>query len=379
MDGSRLSSALFCEQCGLDRDSLGDESIASFRECPSCARAVCPNCWNLVRAACLRCAPFSLATRPQGTVVPLSAVAPAVFAVDAAPAAARTSKLPRRGKGSKAAAAAVVTARAAGTGGAAPVAARKPAPISPPVEREVSWPVRPGSTAIDAPWPSMGSAPQPIKAPVRPNRVTARRRGRSGGFAAATGMVVVLVALFGVAGLALAAFGRLPAAGQRGHPPATQTPTQPDGSAPGSAPIVALPTGGTTTDPVSTGVPDTTGTSGPGGTTGGPGTPGTHGAPGATVRPDGSTPRPITTPGATATATPTATPTAEPTPTPTPEPTEAPTPTPTPPPDPTPEPTGAPTPTPTPPPDPDPTPTNAPQPEHDTSWHSPRLPSKDGR
>ena len=204
MDGFGVSSALFCEQCGLDRDQLGDASIAPFRECPSCARAVCPNCWNLVRGSCLRCAPFSLATAVPTTIVPLSP--PAAEAVPAAAVGAtarqakpkKAPKLPRRGKA--AAAAAVVAS---------------PAPV-PAADREVAWPVHAGATVTDAPWPATGSAPEPIRAPVRPARVTTRRRGRPSGFSSVAGIVVVFVALFGVAGFALAAFGRLPAAGGAG-------------------------------------------------------------------------------------------------------------------------------------------------------------------
>ena len=87
-------------------------------------------------------------------------------------------------------------------------------------------------------------------------------------------MLVVLVALFGVAGFALAAFGRLPAAG--GAPPArTQGTTQPDASATGSGPAVAFPTGEAPADPAEpavTGAPDTTSA------TGAPGAPDAHGA-----------------------------------------------------------------------------------------------------
>src|SRR6185503_5433112 len=105
MDGFGVFSALFCEQCGLDRDQLVDESIAPFRECPSCARAICPNCCNLVRGSCLRCAPFSLAATAAPSVIPLTPtspiVAPPVATGDAAKAE-KAPKLPRRGKAPKA-------------------------------------------------------------------------------------------------------------------------------------------------------------------------------------------------------------------------------------------------------------------------------------
>ena len=242
-------------------------------------------------------------------------------------------KLPRRGKA--AAAAAVVSS---------------PAPVS-AADREVAWPVHAGTTITDAPWPATGSAPAPIRTPVRPARVTTRRRRRPSGFSSVAGIVVVFVALFGVAGFALAAFGRLPGAGGAGAPAATHDEVRPDDSSAGSAPSVAFPTGVTPTDPTdpaATGAPDTTGTTGTNGGEGTPGAPGTHGLPGSTIRPDGSTPKPTATAGATATATATATPTAtaDPTPTPTPDPTPTPTPEPTP--DPTPEPTPTPTPDPTP-------------------------------
>ncbi len=60
MDRYGARAATFCEQCGLHRDQLGDETIAPFRECATCGQAVCPNCWNIVADACLRCAPFML-------------------------------------------------------------------------------------------------------------------------------------------------------------------------------------------------------------------------------------------------------------------------------------------------------------------------------
>ena len=228
MDGFGVSSALFCEQCGLDRDQLGDASIAPFRECPSCARAVCPNCWNLVRKSCLRCAPFSLATRVPTTIVPVPRAVP-----DAAPATAvgatakqkpkKAPKLPRRGKVAAAAAATV----------AIPAAS----------DREVAWPVHAGATVTDAPWPTTGSAPEPIRAPVRPARVSTRRRGRPSGFSSVAGIVVVFVALFGVAGFALAAFGRLPAAGGAGAPAGTQDQIRPDDSSGRIGPIRRVPDG----------------------------------------------------------------------------------------------------------------------------------------
>ena len=55
-----LRAAWFCEQCGTNREQLGDEYLAPIRECPSCHQAVCPNCWNVVASSCLRCVPFSL-------------------------------------------------------------------------------------------------------------------------------------------------------------------------------------------------------------------------------------------------------------------------------------------------------------------------------
>ena len=43
-----LRTAWFCEQCGTNREQLGDEFLAPIRECPTCRQAACPNCWNIV-------------------------------------------------------------------------------------------------------------------------------------------------------------------------------------------------------------------------------------------------------------------------------------------------------------------------------------------
>ena len=280
MDGFGVSSALFCEQCGLDRDQLGDESIAPFRECPSCARAICPNCWNLVRGSCLRCAPFSLAATAAPRVIPLTPTSP-----DRRPGPA-TARCGQGGEGSEA------PPPREGTEGCG-----RP-PRWPPLRRRRSArsrgrsaPAPPSSTRRGRrrAAPPSRSGP-PFGRPASPTR----RRKRPSGFAPVAGMVVVLVALFGVAGFALAAFGRLPAAGGATPPARTQGPTQPDASSAGSAPSVAFPTGEAPTDPTgpaATGASDTTGA------TGDPGAPGAHGAPGSTVRPDGSTPKPTAHPG----------------------------------------------------------------------------------
>jgi hypothetical protein len=70
----------FCERCGRDRDALVG-ARAAFRDCPSCGAACCPDCWNLVDAACLACAPFRLRAETSRSRV----VAPEELAAVAGP------------------------------------------------------------------------------------------------------------------------------------------------------------------------------------------------------------------------------------------------------------------------------------------------------
>jgi hypothetical protein len=118
----RLSGqmAMFCEQCGIHRDKLGDEASAPIRACPSCDRAICPHCWNLVANACLRCVPFDLPTATRWASVAALTSAPSradieVAAATTKPASAQKSaqkppakppaKPKRPGRGKRAAAA----------------------------------------------------------------------------------------------------------------------------------------------------------------------------------------------------------------------------------------------------------------------------------
>jgi hypothetical protein len=295
-----------------------------MRACPGCSRTVCPNCWNLTAKACLRCSPFALA-------IATPAARPRRFAdvkgsPDATPAAAiapvpQSDRRKRRTKTEVAAAAA-----AAGP----------------------AWPIHPDPIHVDAPWPAAGSSPDPIPTTVRLHPSAVRPRVRVDGPRAASlfGLVVVLVAVFGVAGFAFAAFGHFPVSGAGAGSEPTAAPAA---RTPGLTPVVVVPGAPTGVDPV-TGQPTTLVVA-------------ASDEPEASNEP-GKTPDPTAkaTKGATATPTPTAaptataTPTAEPTPTPTATPTEEPTPTPTE--EPTPTPTEEPTPTPTG--EPTPTPTEEP-------------------
>ena len=56
--------AQFCERCGRDSSEFASAHLA-FHDCPSCGVTCCSDCWNLVEAACLRCAPFRLPGEPE--------------------------------------------------------------------------------------------------------------------------------------------------------------------------------------------------------------------------------------------------------------------------------------------------------------------------
>ena len=56
--------AQFCERCGRDSSEFASAHLA-FHDCPGCGVTCCSDCWNLVEAACLRCAPFRLPDGPN--------------------------------------------------------------------------------------------------------------------------------------------------------------------------------------------------------------------------------------------------------------------------------------------------------------------------
>ena len=234
MDRFGLRAASFCEQCGLHRDQLGDETVAPFRECPTCSRAVCPNCWNLVGKSCLRCAPFALPLVEPAVAEAAPALAVAAEPVVEPPPKAGRTKRGKRGKAADvvvvttAAAALTETPATAAADPAAPVArpakiktpklparrSTKAAAVAPAVvewpDRSVDWQVRPGMTAAAAPRPAPETPPPPK--PIRQDapRPATTRKGRPGRLTSLVGFLVVAVALFGVAGISLAALGRLP-------------------------------------------------------------------------------------------------------------------------------------------------------------------------
>jgi hypothetical protein len=346
VDRHGLRTAQFCELCGVHRDQLGDEAIAPFRECPSCGRAACPNCWNLVSDACLHCVRFSLPLTdpPPPAVVPLEEPGVAAAAI----ASGTAAKKRRRGKKGSVVGAAVLPAAAVT---APPVTPARPAtkpdarqaPAA-PAERVVEWPNHPvewpvllSPAAADAAWAEPDATPDPIKVAAPIVRRPIGRPGRPGR-AGVAGVFVVVIAMFGVAGISLAALGGLPG---RGVAPAATTPADVPG--PQGPTIVdqrvSDPATGTPVQHDPTRGPDDRGGGGASGRSdpsnpdpgGGPSNPG-----------PGSTPKPTSGATAAPTAGTTATPTPDPTPDPTPEPTPEPTP------DPTPEPTPEPTPDPTP-------------------------------
>lgn len=379
-----LRTAWFCEQCGTNREQLGDEFLAPIRECPTCRQAACPNCWNIVASSCLRCVPFSLpiveTPTPEPAVLSTFAatvVSAAAASVESEPPAGKTDRLRRR------LAKVVPTVPAVESPlpamvltpptPATPTADPPPQPASPDrkakgaakaaaaapevqwPDRSADWEIRANATTVDRPLPSRpepaapGSAARHEASVSRP--VAGRRLGRSR-VATLAGLTVVIVAVFGVAGLTLTALGRLPGSdrsdGQTTTPLATERVTVP-GAAATTPGFVTPPDDAPPLD--ENGSKDHPGIKG-GGSDGS--TPGNGGAPGGgdtpliglTPQPTlGATPAPTgaATAAPTPTSAPTATPTPDPTPTPTPDPTPDPTPTPTP--DPTPDPTPTPEPT----------------------------------
>ena len=334
-----LRAAWFCEQCGTNREQLGDEDVAPIRECPRCRQAACPNCWNIVGAACLRCVPFSLPlVADQAPQVAETTVAETPVA-DAQAPALDSAEEPPRGVGR------LRRGRAAAPAAGASVIAPPERAVEWP-DRSVEWQVRPSQTSIDRESPSSDESAAPpipvarVEASARP--VVRPHAGRSR-TASMAGFAVVLVALIGVAGLSLTALGRLPGAGQSGGR-LEQSAGSDQPATTGGAPT-PLGAGFASDDPATVPIdPDApgsdTGGDPPGITTpGGPdpapgATDKTSPTSGASASPNGgASPEPTASPttaptaGPTATPTPgpTATPTADPTPTPTPDPTPDPT------------------------------------------------------
>ena len=266
-----LRTAWFCEQCGTNREQLGDEFLAPIRECPTCRQAACPNCWNIVASSCLRCVPFSLpiveTPTPEPAVLTTLAatvVSAAALPVASEPPAGKTDRLRRR------------LAKVVPT----VPAVESPLPamvLTPPSARDAAPPTRrrqlasPGpegdkqrcqgrerrrvprsSGRIDPRTGSSGRTRRRSTVPCRPARsrrrphlrpdtrhrasrpVAGRRLGRSRA-ASLAGLTVVIVAVFGVAGLTLAALGRLPGSdrsdGQPTTPLATERVTVPGAAA----------------------------------------------------------------------------------------------------------------------------------------------------
>jgi hypothetical protein len=392
VDSFDLHAAMFCEGCGLSRDQLGDPATSPLRRCERCDRVVCPNCWNLGAEACLRCAPFSLALVPDppvparltsaggdgasastkpgrsvrgkaaSRIAAAAAVASAVAAPVAASAAAArsTSKTRAATKSVEAIAAAsppVVPEPAVATvappkgkairrprGTAAPVAAAVvETPVvqwpDPAVLAEMQWPPRGAAASADDGWSRADVLGDPVVAAAYvapsppPSAIGAKHVGRRRRTTSLIGFLVVVIALFGVTGLSLAAFGHF------ADP--SSAPTGDAATGPGAA--TAGPTkatGGST----ATSAPDpgALGSAGPG-TTAPPTPKGQAPKPkptGTIIGGASPTPAPTATAGPTATPSPTPAPTPAPTPTPTPAPTPAPTPIPIP----TPTPVLAPTP-----------------------------------
>ena len=286
-----MRAAWFCEQCGTNREQLGDEYLAPIRECPSCHQAACPNCWNVVASSCLRCVPFSLpiVDVPPPPEPTLAGAIAAATSVVPEPAAGKTDRIRRRlakvvptvpavesplpamvlappvppvsttapQDHTPAPAAAPATPAAAADPAkpgrrpkrAAKAAAASAAAATPEVQwpdRSVEWERGPGAHPVE-PWPTRGELAAPAAPSPRPASMP-RPAGRSGvsrGRAASlAGFTVVVVALFGVAGLTLTALGRLPdssdTSGRPATPAATEPGTIPDGGA--TTPADAMPT-----------------------------------------------------------------------------------------------------------------------------------------
>jgi len=181
--------AQFCERCGRDSSEFASAHLA-FHDCPSCGVTCCSDCWNLVEAACLRCAPFRLPDGPNP--------GPAALMPGRLVAASPTAETPS------------ASASTVGRRGTTPAPRVRRAPPGPRWAQGSA--AAPGEHA-DAPalagHAAVGVAPpiataEPV-AGVISVRGASRGRGRAGrvGIAASGAWVVV-------AALAVAAFGATP-------------------------------------------------------------------------------------------------------------------------------------------------------------------------
>lgn len=192
----------FCERCGRDRDAFV-ASRATFRDCPACGSACCPDCWNLVDGACLACAPFRLrAETSRSHVLP----APGIdgFGAVTAPPAERPA-VPAQGPARPAADPYADLRDAPGTargvdpfgrpfdpGVAGTWEATRPAARQRPREAPAAG-VAPGGHAPDA-WRAVVAVAEPPPPPRR-------RRRRSGRVAVAAVGSWIFVAALAVAAL----------------------------------------------------------------------------------------------------------------------------------------------------------------------------------
>ena len=158
MSGLADGLSMFCEHCGAHRDQivLG----GSMRACPTCAQAVCPNCWNLTADACLACVPFALAEAPAKSERRRKAAAagPAVVGMATSPNASLSPLAAATTPASKA------SRRRGPTTGASSVAASDP-PADP------VWPTAPTGPLM---FPS--DPPDPPVAPVGASVAAGRAR-----------------------------------------------------------------------------------------------------------------------------------------------------------------------------------------------------------
>ncbi len=170
--------AQFCERCGRDSDSFASAHI-SLHACPGCGVTCCSDCWNLVDAACLKCAPFRLAETPRraGTAVAAGSAAGGARMADVhaslvatpAPASATATANRRAGPGRRAgrvgiaAAGAwvIVAAMAVATFGAFPGRPGAPADGSSAASPAVDAPTRDGSgRTVPSVTPAQGLSPE---------------------------------------------------------------------------------------------------------------------------------------------------------------------------------------------------------------------------
>ena len=129
MDRFGLRAASFCEQCGLHRDQLGDETVAPFRECADLRSRRLPELLEprreVVPALRALRAPARRAGRRRGRASPGRRGAPVVEPADPRPGAAK------RGKRDKAADAWSSRDGRSGRDRAARPRAARPTPVGP--------------------------------------------------------------------------------------------------------------------------------------------------------------------------------------------------------------------------------------------------------